>query len=128
MLSIPIIINIALPRRVLDGEKSKSQNVYSWTTFVIFGLVTAFISWRLTVILKNIRRAFGGEFYRETLWLRLSMVTFVAAYVLRLIVQALTIYEIMPDIYYTIDLNPAQALLYVFQFAIYNHIPIGIIL
>ena len=56
------------------------------------------------------------------------MITFVAAYIVRLIARFLMYFGYWPDIYYDTDLDLVDALLYVFQFVIYNHIPIGVIL
>ena len=86
LIVIPILINIFFERTVRTDKNTRSYIVFYVTTMSVFGIFSLLISWRLTVILKNIRRAFGNDFTKETLWLRVTLICFVLAYVTRLIV------------------------------------------
>ena len=128
LIVIPVLINFEFERKVRTNKNTRSYIVFYFTTMGILGIFSVLICWRLSVILKNIRRAFGNDFTKETLWLRITLICFVLAYVTRLIVQILMYVDVWPDIYYDIDLSTFRALLYVSQFLIYNHLPIGMIL
>ena len=56
------------------------------------------------------------------------MATFVFTYVFRSVTEVLKFFEIWPDVFYTLDLSFTDSLLYVYQYFLYNNVPIGMIL
>ena len=130
LLLVPIAINLLFPREVTTATDAKSTNykVYYLVTTGIFIFSSILICWRLKIIMKIIKRAFGKDLSNQTFWLRLTMITFVLSYVIRCVTMILMFFDILPDIFNDIGLSSGQAILYVLQYLIYNHLPIGMIL
>ena len=64
LLVVPAVINLLEHRKVTrnNEDKSTSYKTYYIDTVVIYTVMSILISWRLNIILKNIRKAFGEDF------------------------------------------------------------------
>ena len=107
LLIVPIAINFLFPREVTNTTDSKSTNhkLYYLVTTGIFFFSSILICWRLKIIMKNIKRAFGKDLSNQTFWLRLTMILFVLSYVIRCVTEILMFFDILPDIFNDIGLT-----------------------
>ena len=122
------MINAIFKREVTSGIEPPNFKAYYMITTGIFLGMSLLICWRLKIIMKNINKAFGEGFEEQTFWLRLTMATFVFTYVFRSVTEVLKFFGKWPDVFYTLDLSFTESLLYVYQYFLYNNVPIGMIL